>query len=82
MHKQIQTYYRHIIFNIKGEKNHTSLGKKQTYFKCKSFCQSLTTINLSPPTKLQPIGQCRGRGNTNHIGGKQHNEHQQLATTQ
>jgi hypothetical protein len=81
MHKKIQTHYRHIIFNAKGGKFYTSLGKKQTYLKCKSFCQSLATTNLLPPTKLQLIGQCRGRGNTNHIGGKQHNEYQQLATT-
>lgn len=49
-------------------RKHTSLWKKWTYLKCKSFCWNFATINLPPPMKLQLAKQCKGRSSANHRG--------------
>jgi hypothetical protein len=57
IHKQIERYYQHIIFNIreKNEQKSHKFGKKMNIPK-------VQTINLLSPTKFQFVGQFKGRG--------------------
>jgi hypothetical protein len=43
LHKQIQTYYQHIIFNVKGKngQNQTSSGKNKHIWDAKVFVKTL-----------------------------------------